>query len=176
VGVSIAIVFILNAIAAIVFPPLGKWVGLTDSQFATWAALAIHDTSSVVAASAQWSEEALRQATTIKLSRTLWIFPVVLLFSFLRKRNQDRPRWNLPWFIVGFVLLSLVSSHVPVFATHEVHTLLQGANHWGFSLSLFLIGNSIPREQLRTLNARPVALGVILWLLTLSASLVYVML
>ena len=176
VGVSIAIVFILNAIAAIVFPPLGKWIGLTDSQFATWSALAIHDTSSVVAASAQWSEEALRQATTIKLSRTLWIFPIVILFSFLKKRADQRPRWNLPWFIVGFVLLSVVSSQVPWFSAQEVRTLLQGASHWGFSVSLFLIGNSIPREQLKTLNARPVALGIILWLLTLSASLLYVML
>ena len=175
VGVSIAIVFVLNAIAAILFPPLGRWIGLSDSQFATWAALAIHDTSSVVAASAQWSEEALRQATTLKLSRTLWIFPLVLFFSFLRKSDEKRAGWNPPWFIAGFVLLSMVNPVLPWLNTPEARTTLKSASSWGFSASLFLIGSSIPRDQLRTLGVRPVAFGVVLWLATLAASLAYVL-
>jgi uncharacterized integral membrane protein (TIGR00698 family) len=177
-GVSIAIVFILNAVAAVIFPPIGRWIELSDSQFAAWAALAIHDTSSVVAAAAQWSEEALRQATTIKLSRTLWILPLVLYWSMIHTRAQTatglRPRWSPPWFILGFVLLSVLGSRVEWLSQPTVSAAIRAASHWGFAASLLLIGMTIPREQLKAMGSRPFQFGAALWLLTLAGSLAYV--
>jgi uncharacterized integral membrane protein (TIGR00698 family) len=185
VGISISVVFLLNAAAMLIFPPIGRWMGLTDHQFAYWAALAIHDTSSVVGAGAQWSEPALQLATTIKLSRTLWIFPLVLLFTFRRpqtlKKAASAPSQNpkgriaVPWFIAGFLAMSLICSagFLPG-GTHTASWLAQGSV-LGFGVSLFLIGSSIAREQLFKAGFRPLLFGVLLWLLTLGGSLAFVL-
>jgi uncharacterized integral membrane protein (TIGR00698 family) len=178
IGVSIAVVFLLNAVAMMVFPPVGHLFGLSDRQFAAWAALAIHDTSSVVGAAAQWSDQALNWATTIKLSRTLWIFPLVIFFSWLGSRDQaadggPKPKFAIPWFIGGFLLASILST----FASQQGFPLPAGiakASVPGFSASLFLIGASISREQLVKAGVRPLIYGIVLWLLTLTGSLAYV--
>lgn len=180
IGVSIAVVFLLNAVAMMIFPPIGRMLGLTDQQFAAWAALAIHDTSSVVGAAAQWSDEALKLATTIKLSRTLWIFPLVLFFSWLASRDPadpaagaKKPGFAIPWFIGGFLLASLAST-LALKGGSPLPPMLARASVPGFSVSLFLIGVSISREQLVKAGVRPLLFGIILWVLTLAGSLAFV--
>ena len=101
-SVSLATIFVLNAVALFLFPPLGHLLGLTQQQFGTWAAIAIHDTSSVVGAGAAYGDEALRIATTVKLTRALWIIPLSLYTAFhFHARNE---RISIPWFILCFVL------------------------------------------------------------------------
>ncbi len=179
VGVAIGVVFLLNAIAMVIFPPLGKLFTLNDHQFAYWAALAIHDTSSVVGASAQWSENALQMATTLKLSRTLWIFPVVLFFALARHRKErnstlSRFRPPLPWFIAGFILMSIIHTYWLAPLGSPLPSALSRLSGWGFNLSLLFIGLSLSREQLKKAGARPLLYATALWLVTLVTTLAYV--
>jgi uncharacterized integral membrane protein (TIGR00698 family) len=169
IAVAMGIVFILNAVAVFIFPAIGNGLGLTQTQFGTWAALAIHDTSAVVAASAAYGEQALNIATTLKLTRALWIIPVALMFTVSRKTQT---KLSFPWFIVLFAAMSIL------------FTWLEGLQSWipylktfarsGFTITLFLIGLSLNREQLKTIETRTIGFGLSLWILTLSASLIYV--
>ena len=109
-SVALAVVFILNAIALFLFPSIGHWLGLSQQEFGTWAAIAIHDTSSVVGAGAAYGEEALQVATTIKLTRALWIIPLAFATSFLFK-SKDR-KVSIPWFILYFVIAILLNTFV----------------------------------------------------------------
>ena len=97
-SVALATVFVLNAVALFVFPVLGHWLGLTQQQFGMWAAIAIHDTSSVVGAGAAYGEEALQVATTIKLTRALWIIPLALVTAIIFKNKEKKI--SIPWFIL----------------------------------------------------------------------------
>lgn len=178
-GIALAIVFLLNAAGLILFPPIGVAFSLNDTQFATWAALAIHDTSSVVGAASQWGENALKLATTIKLSRTLWIFPMVLGLSAMRSKNKPgatKIKAPFPLFILGFIAASALRSlDTPLqpIITHSLPLITPLATI-GFGLSLGLIGLSISRDQLKTVNWKPAVFGIILWVITAGASLLYV--
>ena len=157
-AVSLATVFALNAAALILFPPLGHLLELDQHQFGLWAALAIHDTSSVVGASAAFGAVALTIGTTVKLTRALWIAPCALVASVFCKSEQ---RAGLPLFIIGFVAASFVSSWLPTFElvwngfyTLSRHTLV---------MTLFLVGAGLTRPVLRRVGLRPLLLGIILW-------------
>lgn len=171
VSVSIGTVFILNAIALLIFPPLGHLAGLTQEQFGIWSAIAIHDTSSVVGASAVYGTEALMTATTIKLARALWIIPMALLTSLVFKRDSKASAF--PWFILFFVIASLANTYlnIPV----EVGEVILKIAKTGFSLTLFLIGCGISINKLRDVGARPLLQGVLLWVIILFSSLLLVM-
>ena len=107
-SVALATIFVLNAIALFVFPVLGQWLGLTQQEFGTWAAIAIHDTSSVVGAGAAYGEEALQVATTIKLTRALWIIPLALVTSFIFK--SEGKKVSIPWFILWIIVAILINT------------------------------------------------------------------
>lgn len=169
ISVSLAVVFILNAVSIFMLPQIGDLVGLTDLQFGTWAALAIHDTSAVVAAASLRSEEALEVATTLKLIRALWIIPLALFFAY-RVNSQSRPA--IPWFILFFVLASMIFTFAP--GLDALVPTLKATSRAGFSLTLFLIGLSLNRSQLRAIKLRPILFAITLWLLTLFGSLLYV--
>ena len=109
-SVALAIVFVLNAVALFIFPVIGHWLGLTQQEFGTWAAIAIHDTSSVVGAGAAYGEEALQVATTIKLTRALWIIPLALGTSFIFK--SDGRKITIPWFILYFIVAIVLNTYV----------------------------------------------------------------
>ena len=167
ISVSLAIVFILNAVALFVFPVAGEWLGLTQQQFGMWAAIAIHDTSSVVGAASKFGNEALQIATTLKLTRALWIVPMVLLSAFLFKSKETKLK--LPIFIPLFLLASVLFTFVapvatiaPVFVTIAKKLLV---------LSLFLIGVNVNLTTLKTISARPFWQGLLLWLLVAIVSL-----
>ena len=172
-GVSLATIFILNAVALYLFPPLGHLVGLTEHQFGLWAALAIHDTSSVVGAAATYGPSALKVATILKLARALWIIPLVIVVPWalhLKPVDGDGRRPARPWFIALFVLAALIRSASPAgFAV-----FYDGVTHCARMLlvfALFLIGSLITREQVKAIGPRPFLLALALWVVVATGSL-----
>jgi len=172
-SISLATVFILNAVALYLFPPVGHLLHLSQHQFGVWAALAIHDTSSVVGAAAGFGPLALREATILKLARALWILPLALCAPLLLRRPSPAPRASrlpVPWFIGLFVLAALARSLAPVAATPWLDTAAEAART-ALVVSLFLIGASLSRVQLRAVGPRPLAQGLVLWLAVASVTL-----
>ena len=164
-AVALATVFSLNALALFIFPPLGHLLSLTPEQFGWWAAIAIHDTSSVVGAAAQFHPDSVAVAVTTKLTRALWIVPMVFGTSFLLRmkgEGQQKGKASVPLFILLFVLAVVVHATLP-----DMPNLYSAINVAGKSilkLAIFLIGAQLTREMLRSVGARALALGVILWL------------
>jgi uncharacterized integral membrane protein (TIGR00698 family) len=171
VSVSIGTVFILNAVALFIFPPIGAAFNLTQEQFGIWAAIAIHDTSSVVGAAARYGNEALMVATTIKLARALWIIPLAIITSIIFKKQSKASLF--PWFILLFVVASLINSYIGMPDVVTENILLW--SKIGFSLTLFLIGLGITPAKLKVVGFRPLLQGVLLWLIILIGSLMLVL-
>ena len=171
---SLAVIFTLNAIALFIFPPIGEALGMTQQQFGTWAAIAIHDTSSVVGASAEYGEEALKVATTIKLTRALWIIPLSLvsMLIFARKKGE-KTKITIPWFIFLFILAMVLNTYVNIPA--PVSTVISTFSHKSLSVTLFLIGTGLSLDSLKKTGIKPVLLGVILWVLISVVTLFVVM-
>lgn len=159
-SISLGTVFILNSVALLIFPLIGAAVGLSQTQFGLWAALAIHDTSSVVGAGAKYGAQALAVGTTVKLARALWIVPLTLGIAFTR-RQQAKIQW--PWFILFFCLAAVLKTYVTLGA--PVYEWLVLAAKAGLRATLFLIGSGISIATLRKVGARPLVLGVVLWLI-----------
>lgn len=170
IALSLAVVFLLNGLGLWLFPPIGQWLALSDQQFALWAALAIHDTSSVVGAAATFSDAALPLATTVKLARAVWIVPLVLAIGFWRR--HDSAQASVPMFMALFLAASLLRTLIPEIAVIAV-PIMQIAKHL-FAISLFLIGYGLTAAMLRQLNWKPVSLALILWLVLASGSLLAV--
>lgn len=159
VAVSLGTVFILNAVALFLFPWLGHLFNMSFHQFGLWAALAIHDTSSVVGAAAQFGSDAVKVATTVKLARALWIMPVAFLTAaFLHKRKS---RISFPYFIVAFVVASISVTLLPSF--HAFFSGIVCVAHRGLTLTLFLIGAGLSIETLREVGFMPIIQALILW-------------
>jgi len=169
-SVSLGTVFILNAVALFLFPTIGVAVGLTQQQFGLWAAIAIHDTSSVVGAASRYGLEALQVATPVKLARALWIIPLTLGTAAAFRKSA---RVTIPWFIFAFVLASIVRTYVP--ADPDLWGAITWAARRGLTLTLFLIGAGLSRQALAAVGVRPLILGVILWIAISVVSLFGVM-
>ncbi len=164
-SVALATVFVFNAIALYVFPPIGHLFGLSEHQFGVWAALAIHDTSSVVGAAASYGPIALEEATILKLARALWILPLALLAPHLWKRRGVDARGvvAIPWFIGFFVLAAVARALAPLGTVDWFDSGARLARTL-LVLTLFLIGANLTREQLRAVGIRPFLHGLILWI------------
>lgn len=158
-GTALGIVFILNALALITFPYIGQWLDLSQAQFGVWTALAIHDTSSVVATSVLYGEESGQIATAIKLGRTLWLVPVLLFFSFIEGSKETKVR--IPAFIFLFVGSSLTASYLEIPA--DVIVLTSTLSKALLVLALFLVGASTTRASLQNLNKKHLYQALILW-------------
>jgi len=173
ISMSMACVFILNAVALYLFPWLGGVLDLSQSQFAVWAAIAIHDTSSVVGAAATYGDQALAEATVLKLARALWIVPLVVGFMLLARRDQGRAG-RIPWplFVALFVLAAGLRSVLP--GLEGTFDMLAGAARRGLVLVLFLIGSGLSVEALRGLGWRPLLHATALWLIVSSVTLLLV--
>lgn len=168
--ISIGIVFLLNALSVFIFPGIGHALALTQDQFGLWSAIAIHDTSAVVASASVYGARALQVATTVKLTRALWIIPITLLFSVALAKKDKKV--SVPWFILGFLGLSLAFTFVG--ELHRFKELFLYVSKQGFALTLFLIGLTFNLSAIRQVGARPFVFGVTLWLLVSVASLAYV--
>jgi uncharacterized integral membrane protein (TIGR00698 family) len=165
-AVSLGTVFVLNAVALLVFPAIGILLKLTQTQFGLWAALAIHDTSSVVGAAAKYGSEALQVGTTVKLARALWIVPLALGTSVL-KGARAKVQW--PWFIGLFCLAAVCNTYLPSGAA--LYATLSKLARIGLTVTLYLIGSGISIATIKQVGHRPLLQGVLLWLLVSLASL-----
>ncbi len=168
-SVSLGTVFILNSIALLTFPVVGAWLGLSQEQFGLWAALAIHDTSSVVGASAKYGAAALTVGVTVKLARALWIVPLTI-GTALFQRHKASIKW--PWFIVFFMVAALINTYVP--AGKPLFQLLVLAAKAGLAVTLYLIGSMLSRATLKRVGWRPFGLGLLLWLIVGTLSLLLI--
>jgi uncharacterized integral membrane protein (TIGR00698 family) len=170
-SVALGTVFILNSIALFIFPAIGHSLAMTQNQFGIWAAIAIHDTSSVVGAATRYGTEALQIATTVKLTRALWIVPVTIATAFLFRKKSARIA--IPWFILWFVVASLIRTYTPApLAVWNTTTMLAKI---GLTVTLFLIGAGLSRKSIAAVGARPLILGVLLWIAISCVSLWAVM-
>jgi Predicted membrane protein len=172
-SVSLGTVFVLNSIALILFPLIGHALNLSQTQFGVWAAIAIHDTSSVVGAAQTYGPEALAIATTVKLARALWIAPVALMFALLyRKSDSERKtKVAIPWFIFLFLGATLVRTYAPSEVLPSIFDSLVNLAKAGMTVTLFLIGASLSRKTLKKVGWRPLLQGVLLWVVISVVSL-----
>ncbi|MBI5426030.1 MAG: putative sulfate exporter family transporter [Opitutae bacterium] len=169
-SVALGCVFVLNAVALFLFPAIGHLVGLTPEQFGYWAAIAIHDTSSVVGAAAKYSAASLAIAVPVKLARALWILPLVAVAAW--KEKQRGAKAVIPWFVLLFIAASALASAFPAGA--PVYQFWVSAAKAGLAVTLFLIGASLSRENLRSVGWRPFAMGITLWLAVSVVSLLVI--
>jgi len=170
-AVALGTVFILNSIALFLFPAIGYWLHMSQSQFGLWSALAIHDTSSVVGATAKYGATALSVGTTIKLARALWIVPLSFVTAITLK-SKARIQW--PWFILFFCLAALLNTLLPTF-----HAMFGGFNHVGkigLTVTLFLIGTGLNKQTIQRVGARPLLQGLALWIIVGTGALALVVL
>lgn len=173
VALASATVFTLNAIALLIFPAIGHKLGFTQEQFGYWAALGIHDTSSVVGASLSYGEQALEVGTVVKLARALWIVPVTLFLSWFVAGSDDggprKLKLSVPWFIPAFLVAAAVVTYLPqlIPGTAEVISgagkFVKNISKFLMVMTLFLIGANLSKDKLKELGAKPVLHGVILW-------------
>lgn len=173
-SVALGTIFILNAIALFIFPAIGHALDMGQQEFGVWAAIAIHDTSSVVGAGAAYGEEALQVATTIKLTRALWIIPLAFVTSFIFKSKGQKI--SIPWFIFFFVLAMIFNTYV--LAASEIGTQIgAGINDFArktLTITLFFIGASLSRDVLKAVGIKPLIQGVLLWLVISLSTLAYI--
>jgi uncharacterized integral membrane protein (TIGR00698 family) len=165
-AVALGTVFILNSVALLTFPGIGASLKLTQPQFGLWAALAIHDTSSVVGAAAKYGTVALGIATTVKLARALWIVPLSLGTAVVRGAKA-KIQW--PWFIGLFCLAAVCNTYLPAGA--RAYSLAVKAAKIGLTATLFLIGSGISVQTIKRVGYRPLLQGIVLWVIVLVGSL-----
>ncbi|MFP5207623.1 MAG: YeiH family protein [Acidobacteriota bacterium] len=166
IAVSLGTVFVLNSVALLTFPAIGYLLHLTQTQFGLWSALAIHDTSSVVGATAKYGAIALAVGTTVKLARALWIVPMSMGTAFTSK-SKARIQW--PWFIVFFCLAAVANTYLHAFA--PVYPTLKHLGIIGLTATLYLIGTGLSKETLQRVGVRPLLQGVLLWIVVATVSL-----
>lgn len=171
ISISLGVIFLLNSIALVVFPPLGHLFGLSQHEFGLWCAIAIHDTSSVVGAAYAFGEEALKVATTVKLARALWIIPLSLLSVYLFKGKGKSIK--IPYFIFLFILAIILNSYlaIPDVITGSITSISKSL----LVLTLFLIGAGLSLDKIKSAGWKPMILGVSLWVfISISSILVII--
>ena len=166
IGVSLGTVFVLNSVALLTFPPIGTALHMTQTQFGLWSALAIHDISSVVGATAKYGAEALAVGTTIKLARALWIVPLSVGTA---TANKSKARIQWPWFILFFCLAAVANTYLHVF--QPAYEVLKHLGVIGLTVTLYLIGTGLSMKTLREVGVRPFLQGILLWLFVAVGSL-----
>lgn len=173
-SVALGTIFILNAIALFIFPAIGHALDMDQQQFGTWAAIAIHDTSSVVGAGAAYGEEALQVATTIKLTRALWIIPLAFATSFIFKSKGQKI--SIPWFIFFFVLAMVFNTYVLSLSETgaAIGSAINGFARKSLTITLFFIGASLSRDVLKAVGIKPLVQGVLLWIVISLSTLAYI--
>jgi uncharacterized integral membrane protein (TIGR00698 family) len=165
-AVSLGTIFVLNSVALLIFPVIGAALKLSQTQFGLWAALAIHDTSSVVGAAAKYGSAALQVGTIVKLARALWIVPLALGTAVL-KHAKARIQW--PWFIAFFCLAAVCNTYVSAGA--PLYAFLSKLAKIGLTVTLYLIGTGLSVATLKQVGHRPLIQGVLLWLVVALGSL-----
>ena len=170
-SVALGTVFILNAIALFIFPPIGHWLEMTQEQFGMWAAIAIHDTSSVVGAGAAYGSKALEIATLVKLTRALWIIPMAIITTFLFKEKSGKI--SIPWFIFFFVLAMVANTYLNI--PESISSSIVWIAKKGLTVTLFLIGAGLSQTVIKQVGIKPMVQGIILWICIAIMSLLVIL-
>ena len=170
-SVALGVVFILNAVALFIFPPIGRLIGMSQADFGLWAAIAIHDTSSVVGAGGAFGDEALRIATTVKLTRALWIMPLALVTAWISKKKDQKI--TVPKFIFFFILAMLINTFLLQDYPQFGEVISRISKH-GLNVALFFIGAGLSIDVLRSVGVKAMLLGVALWLIISLSTLAYI--
>lgn len=176
-SVSLGTIFVLNALALLIFPPLGHFFGLNNQQFGEWAAIAIHDTSSVVGAAAAYSDESLQVAAMVKCTRALWILPLALITMLFFRKNSGKGKLNvIPWFIFLFAIAMVINTYLfpAIGVPAAVGSTIVAIAKRGFAITLFLIGTGLSKKALQSCGAKPFIQGVALWFAIGIASLLVI--
>ena len=171
-SVALGTVFILNSVALLIFPTIGQWLNLSQHQFGLWCAIAIHDTSSVVGASAKYGHEALQIATTIKLERALWIIPLSIITVLFSK--GETKKISIPYFIGFYILAMCIGTYFPEYDTQ--YSLLVLLAKKGLTVTLFLIGAGLSIDAIKSVGVKPLLQGVALWVLISVVSVAVILL
>jgi uncharacterized integral membrane protein (TIGR00698 family) len=168
---ALVAIFLLNGVALFIFPPIGHYFGLTQTQFGFWSALAIHDTSSVVGAAMHYGSDSVAIATTVKLARALWIIPTALIIGFFwsRKKEYTGGKKKYPWFILGFLLLAALVTFIP--SLQSTGVLVSDVAKRTLVLTLFLIGSTFMRSTLKSVGVKPFVQAFVLWVVMASTTL-----
>jgi uncharacterized integral membrane protein (TIGR00698 family) len=166
-SVALGVIFILNSVALFLFPAVGHWLDLSQTDFGLWCAIAIHDTSSVVGAASKYGPVALQIATTVKLARALWIIPVALITSVIFKNTSSKLK--IPYFIGLFILAMIMNTYVPQTAIIAPH--LVSIAKIGLTVTLFLIGAGLNLNALKSVGILPLLQGILLWIFIAIGSL-----
>lgn len=170
-SVALGVVFILNAVALFLFPPIGRAMGMSQADFGLWAAIAIHDTSSVVGAGEAFGEEALKIATTVKLTRALWIMPLALVTAWIFKKKGQKI--SVPRFIFFFILAMLINTFFLQDYPQFGEVVSRISRH-GLNVALFFIGAGLSLDVLKSVGVKAMLLGVALWLIISLSTLAYI--
>ena len=170
-SLALAVVFTLNSVALFIYPAIGHLLNMTQEQFGLWCAIGIHDTSSVVGAANKYGDIALKVATTVKLSRALWIIPMSILTMILFKTKGAKIK--IPWFIGYFIIAILLHTYFPIFEGFS-HIATTAAKS-GLNLTLFFIGSTISIQTLKTISWKPLFLAVVLWIIISVGSLLIIL-
>ena len=170
-GVVLTLVFFLNAIALFIFPFIGGWLEMSQEQFGVWCAVAIHDTSSVIATAARFGDDSAQIATILKLFRTLWLFPLLILVGLVENRQHSRP--GVPWFVVLFLFAATLGTelNIPNFLITSSSWLSQTL----LVIALYSIGSEITRTNVLNFRGSVLLHGTLLWVLTATSSLLVIM-
>ena len=170
-SVSLGTVFILNSIALLLFPVIGHLLNMSEHQFGLWAAVAIHDTSSVVGAASKYGQESLQVATTVKLARALYIIPLSLLTAYFYKSSNSKIK--IPYFIGLFIITMVIGTYFPAFTS--AYSILVIFAKKGLTITLFLIGSSLSIKKLKSVGVKPLMQGIGLWIFISIISLISVL-
>lgn len=171
ISIALAVVFTLNSVALLAFPPIGTLLNLSQHDFGLWAAIAIHDTSSVVGAASKYGTEALEIATTVKLARALWIIPLSI-FSVMVFKNKAS-KIKIPWFIGLFIIAMILNTYFPLI--QNISPIIVKISKAGLTLTLFLIGAGLSINVLKNVGLKPLLLAVFLWLFISCGSLYFIL-
>lgn len=164
---AITLIFLLNALAIIIFPIIGLYLGLSQDQFGAWAAMAIHDTSSVIGAAMVYGEEAVETAATLKLGRTLWLIPLILLLSY-KYQDKSSTKFQLPFFVLFFIIAIAIGSFIDL--NSETLNFIKLISQSFLLLGLFCIGSQIDKKVLSNISVKPLQLVLILWIIVIPSS------
>ena len=166
--IAMGIVFIFNAIAIGVFPIVGNSLGMTDEIFGAWAAMAIHDTSSVIGAAISFGGSAVETAATLKLGRTIWLIPLILIIGFFYK-DKKSSKIKFPFFIFIFVIALVFGSYINL--TQNTLLFLEFLSNIFLVAALFCIGTQINFESIKGIDIKIFSLAFILWIFGIMAAI-----
>lgn len=171
-SVALGVIFILNSVALFLFPAIGHYFNVSQSDFGMWCAIAIHDTSSVIGSASKYGPEALQIATTVKLARALWIIPVALFTAFVFKNKSGKVK--IPYFIGFFILALVANTYLPEVQTFAPQVV--SISKIGLTITMFLIGAGLNRKVLKSVGFRPLVQGITLWVCIASFTFIWIVL